>query len=95
MAITGDKILTIKDGKCGSRNDVQSIIPLTPEQLLPLYVTMSDFLLVIPHVQLSSKHHGFSTVVIKEKNYLMQKLAELDAEGANENECAPPISTPM
>jgi hypothetical protein len=31
----------------------------------------------------------------KEKNDLMQKLAELDAEDANNNESAPPSPTPM
>jgi len=43
-------------------NDYQSITPLTPEQLQPLYVNMSDFLLAIPHVQPSSKREGFATV---------------------------------
>jgi ribosome biogenesis ATPase len=46
----------------GARNDVRSIVPLTPEQLQPLYVTMSDFLSAIPHVQPSSKREGFATV---------------------------------
>ena len=50
------------DENCGSRNDVRSIIPLTPEQLQPLYVTMTDFLTAIPHVQPSSKREGFATV---------------------------------
>jgi ribosome biogenesis ATPase len=45
-----------------TRNDVQSIIPLTQEQLEPLYVTMSDFLLALPNVQPSSKREGFATV---------------------------------
>jgi ribosome biogenesis ATPase len=44
------------------RHDVQSIIPLTQEQLEPLYVTMSDFLLAIPQVQPSAKREGFATV---------------------------------
>ena len=43
-------------------NDIQSITPLTPQQLQPLYVTMSDFLSAIPHVQPSSKREGFATV---------------------------------
>ena len=43
-------------------NDYQSITPLTPEQLQPLYVNMSDFLLAIPNVQPSSKREGFATV---------------------------------
>ncbi|KAL9180001.1 hypothetical protein ACHAXT_007971 [Thalassiosira profunda] len=43
-------------------NDVQSIPPLTPQQLQPLSVTMSDFLAAIPHVQPSSKREGFATV---------------------------------
>lgn len=43
-------------------NDYKSITPLTPEQLQPLYVSMSDFLLAIPHVQPSSKREGFATV---------------------------------
>jgi len=60
-AITGDE-KSNDDGECGSRNDVRSIIPLTLEQLRPLYVTMSDFLLAIPHVQPSAKREGFATV---------------------------------
>ena len=36
--------------------------PLTPEQLLPLYLTMEDFLSAIKHVQPSSKREGFATV---------------------------------
>ena len=50
------------DVNVGARNDVRSIVPLTPEQLQPLYVTMSDFLSAIPHVQPSSKREGFATV---------------------------------
>ncbi len=61
VAIMGDE-KSNADGECGSRNDVRSIIPLTSEQLLPLYVTMSDFLLAISHVQPSSKREGFATV---------------------------------
>ena len=60
-AITGDK-KSNDDGEIGSRNDVRSVIPLTSEQLQPLYVTMSDFLLAIPHVQPSAKREGFATV---------------------------------
>jgi hypothetical protein len=56
---------------------------------------MSDFLLEIPYMQPSSKHNGFATVIIKEKNDLMRKLAELDMEDANDNECVPPSPTPM
>ncbi|KAL7525775.1 hypothetical protein ACHAXR_001829, partial [Thalassiosira sp. AJA248-18] len=43
-------------------NDIQSITPLTSEQLQPLYVTMSDFLSAVPHVQPSSTREGFATV---------------------------------
>ena len=43
-------------------NDIQSITPLTSEQLQPLYVTMADFLAALPHVQPSSKREGFATV---------------------------------
>jgi ribosome biogenesis ATPase len=60
-AIKGDEN-TNGDVNGDSRNDVRSVIPLTPEQLLPLYVTMSDFLSAIPHVQPSSKREGFGTV---------------------------------
>lgn len=42
--------------------DVQSVVPLTSEQLEPLYVTMVDFLEALPHVQPSSKREGFATV---------------------------------
>lgn len=45
-----------------SSNDINSIVPLTPEQLNPLYITMEDFLAAIPHVQPSSKREGFATV---------------------------------
>ena len=45
-----------------NNNDIQSITPLTPDQLQPLYVTMEDFLSAIPHVQPSSKREGFATV---------------------------------
>jgi ribosome biogenesis ATPase len=38
------------------------IIPLTAEQMDPLYVTMHDFLTAIPLVQPSSKREGFATV---------------------------------
>ena len=43
-------------------NDIRSIVPLTPAQLDPLYVTMSDFLAAVPSVQPSSKREGFATV---------------------------------
>ena len=46
----------------GGTNDIQSITPLTPDQLQPLYVTMSDFLSALPHVQPSAKREGFATV---------------------------------
>lgn len=39
-----------------------SSVPLTPEQLSPLYITMDDFLSAIPQVQPSSKREGFATV---------------------------------
>jgi ribosome biogenesis ATPase len=42
--------------------DVHSVVPLTSEQLEPLYVTMADFLEAVPHVQPSSKREGFATV---------------------------------
>jgi len=41
---------------------VATMEPLTPEQLLPLYLTMEDFLSAIKHVQPSSKREGFATV---------------------------------
>lgn len=45
-----------------SSNDINSIVPLTPEQLDPLYIKMDDFLAAVPHVQPSSKREGFATV---------------------------------
>jgi ribosome biogenesis ATPase len=39
-----------------------AVTPLTPEQMEPLYVTMSDFLSAIPLVQPSGKREGFATV---------------------------------
>jgi hypothetical protein len=50
------------NGSAAPTNDVRSIATLTPEQLMPLYVTMSDFLEAMPHVQPSSKREGFATV---------------------------------
>lgn len=38
------------------------IVPLTPAEMDPLYVTMDDFLQAIPLVQPSSKREGFATV---------------------------------
>ena len=37
-------------------------VPLTAEQMEPLYVTMDDFLEAVKHVQPSSKREGFATV---------------------------------
>jgi len=42
--------------------DVHSVVPLTSEELEPLFVTMTDFLEALPHVQPSSKREGFATV---------------------------------
>jgi ribosome biogenesis ATPase len=42
--------------------DIHSVVRLSSEQLEPLYVTMSDFLSAIPHVQPSSKREGFATI---------------------------------
>jgi ribosome biogenesis ATPase len=39
-----------------------SVVPLTPDQLAPLMVTMEDFEAAIPKVQPSSKREGFATV---------------------------------
>lgn len=41
---------------------VGEVVPLTSEQMAPLYVTMDDFLLAIPLVQPSAKREGFATV---------------------------------
>ncbi len=38
---------------------------------------------------------AYKKMMTKEKNDLMQKLAELDAENANNNESTPPSPTPM
>mmetsp|Transcript_30424 Transcript_30424/g.51868 ORF Transcript_30424/g.51868 Transcript_30424/m.51868 type:complete len:1068 (-) Transcript_30424:96-3299(-) len=51
-----------KGEEATATNDVQSITPLSAEQLQPLYVTMDDFLSAVPHVQPSSKREGFATV---------------------------------
>lgn len=42
--------------------DINSVIPFTEIDMEPLYVTMTDFLLAVPHVQPSSKREGFATV---------------------------------
>jgi hypothetical protein len=38
---------------------------------------------------------SYKKMTAKEKNDLMRKLAELDTEDANDNECMPPSPTPM
>ncbi len=38
---------------------------------------------------------AYKKMMAKEKSDLMQKLEELDAEDANDNECAPPSHTPV
>ncbi len=38
---------------------------------------------------------GYKKMTAEKKNDLMQKLAELDMKGANDNESAPPSPTPM
>jgi len=45
-----------------SHTDVSTVQPFTTTQLDPLFVTMSDFLHAIPHVQPSSKREGFATI---------------------------------
>ena len=52
----------VSDESGESSSDINSIVPLTPEQLNPLYITMDDFLAAVPHVQPSSKREGFATV---------------------------------
>lgn len=42
--------------------DISQIVPLTLEQMDPLYVTMDDFAVALPLVQPSSKREGFATV---------------------------------
>ncbi len=42
--------------------DIHSVVPLSTEQLEPLFVTMDDFLEAVPSVQPSSKREGFATV---------------------------------
>lgn len=42
--------------------DSPAVIPLTSEQMEPLYIIMDDFLEAIKHVQPSSKREGFATV---------------------------------
>jgi ribosome biogenesis ATPase len=43
-------------------NEVRKLLPLTSEQLEPLYVTMDDFLKAVPRVQPSGKREGFAVV---------------------------------
>ncbi len=38
---------------------------------------------------------AYKKLMAKEKNDLMQKLAELDAENTNDNESTPPSPTPL
>ena len=42
--------------------EVSQIVPLTAEQMDPLYVNMDDFVKALPLVQPSSKREGFATV---------------------------------
>lgn len=51
-----------KETSHSEAKDIHSVVPLTAEQLEPLFVTMSDFLEAIPHVQPSSKREGFATI---------------------------------
>lgn len=56
-------VTKIKDGEDNeTSNDIQSITPLTTEQLKPLFITMDDFVEALQHVQPSSKREGFATV---------------------------------
>jgi len=41
---------------------VSAVVPLSEEQMEPLYITMDDFLNAVPLVQPSSKREGFATV---------------------------------
>ena len=51
-----------KDETAGEDFDVSQVVPLTAEQMDPLYVTMEDFVQALPLVQPSSKREGFATV---------------------------------
>lgn len=57
---SGRQPLLLEDVEEGK--DAPSVIPLTPEQMDPLYIIMDDFLEAIKHVQPSSKREGFATV---------------------------------
>ena len=50
------------NNKTEGSEGLPAVTPLTPEQMDPLYVTMSDFLSAIPLVQPSGKREGFATV---------------------------------
>lgn len=52
----------IEESVHSDAKDIHSVVRLSSEQLEPLYVTMSDFLSAIPHVQPSSKREGFATI---------------------------------
>jgi len=52
----------LKETMHSEAKDIYSVVPLTAEQLEPLFVTMNDFLEAIPHVQPSSKREGFATI---------------------------------
>jgi ribosome biogenesis ATPase len=52
----------LKETAHSEAKDIHSVVPLSAEQLEPLFVTMSDFLEAIPHVQPSSKREGFATI---------------------------------
>lgn len=63
--LKGHDLISMDDARDTSVLDetgLSPVIPLTAEQMEPLFVTMDDFLLAIPLVQPSSKREGFAMV---------------------------------
>lgn len=60
---TGDKTSSGASGESSAGGRViAAAVPLTAEQMEPLYITMDDFLNAVPLVQPSSQREGFATV---------------------------------
>ena len=57
-AVEGDS----NAGLEGMSDEMSNLVPLSEDQMEPLFVTMDDFLTAIPLVQPSSKREGFATV---------------------------------
>ena len=61
-AASGETRATTATSDANDASTFNSIVPLSAEQMEPLFVSMDDFLSALPLVQPSSKREGFATV---------------------------------